>query len=141
MSGAQQILYWTFFYITSGGSSPKTSANSDARDHHNMSFNRFGPVEKPIHLSDIRIPSWGVQRYPSNSHTLCRRLGFYSTTWSSSVSSAVRHHAGNITSSRVSWGCCLLLSLARGLLYIHWDPGRYLVWDIPAHTGSAVQKS
>ena len=141
LSWEQQILYRAVFYIPSRGSSPATSVNSDARIHHNMSLSWFGSIEEPPHLSDIRIPSRNIQRYPSNSHTLCRRLGFSRTVWSRSVSSAVRHHVGNITSSRDGWGCCALLSMARGILRIHRGPGYCLVWNIPAHTRSSVQKS
>ena len=106
-----------------------------------MSLSWFGTVEKSPRIPDIRIPCRSVQRDPSNTHTFRRRLGFSGTTWSGSVSAAGRCHARNIASSRDSWCRCILLSLARGILYSRRDPGHCLVWSIPAHTGSTVQKS
>lgn len=141
ISGRKQILYWAVSHISSGGSSLATSVNFDTSGHYNMSLSWFGSVKNPPQLSNICVPSRSVQRYPPNSYTLCRGLGFPKTPQNCSVNYAVWYHVGDITSSRGSWGYCTLLSMARGVLCIDRGPGYCLVWNILTHARSTAQKS
>ena len=106
-----------------------------------MSLSWVGSIEKPPYVSDICIPCRDVQRYPSASYPVCCRFGFSNTTQGCGVNSTVWNYAGSVTSSRDSRGCCALFSVAHRILCLNRNPGYFLVWNIPVHTGSAMQES